>query len=247
MYLIRLIRLTDVNVRYIAKLAVEKGNRQRSPTFFPGCGVSGKTLNQPGQCMVVRVDDEPATLVVTYLVDQASDLDSHTLKIDRIDDSGRLPGPATNERNTTESRCSSNVPLQLIGRLFGGSQIRAEPTEWLGDPEGQEALEGITVTCTALPADLELFTTVEIHPLGKLPEAAFDTYAGLKGYALPITGVQFRLSGKSAHNYELWVDGSFANWGIVSAGPGTDLALSGPTRTEALVALRLVVRPRVSK
>ena len=249
MYLIRLMRKKDGEGLREVRVSKDKQNNEGAVTFFSGLGVSKQTLRSPGQCLVVRVTEASAHLTIDYLIDHPDALDYFTVKIDRIDDSGRLPDAEGKQHGslTTTADCggqvaSSVLPITISGQIESVGEVTVHQGEWLSNPESNQAIEGLVLSWPEKPSGIELFVAVQVGVIGMLPEVGINEYAGLNGLGLPITGISVQLAGPQAEHYVLDIEAAFGGWGIVSSGLCRKAKLAGPTETEPLVALKLGVR-----
>lgn len=254
MYLIRLLRkaegggLRQVSFRPRAKA---KGGKV---FFFEGPGVTKQSLTRAGQCLIVRVDGEPAQVNIARVVDTPAALDRFTLRFDRIDDSGALhredergaavaeaprqadPAPAT-------TPASSLMPIELAGDFATVGSRMAPPGQWLGSTTENHALEGITVRWPGKPDGVDLFIAAQASLIGELPEVGVDQLTGVRGLGLPLTGIGFRLDGPLAKSYVLQAEAAFSNGSLARSNPGQQAQLASPGGAEPLTALRISIWP----
>lgn len=249
LYLIRLLQRDAFEGFHEVKLSAGSSlQSQGKLTFFQGCGVSRQALREAGQCIVLRVDDAPAEIEMTYAVDSQEVLAHYVIKIDRVDDSGRMPDTAQQAASTQAAGSKAAGPVTkkalaigLKGQIAEAGGVEVNAGEWLGQEEGTQAIELVTVVSGLLPDGLEILTTAEVYPVGALPQMKTNQPSGLPGYGLPLTGVSFKLDGPNAARYELHAQAAFGGWGVVSGEPGAEVRLVGPTGKEPLVGLRLAV------
>lgn len=240
LYLIRLIQKRSGGRPIAIRVKKVATGNDGAITFFPGLGVSGNTLRQPGQCLVARVEHGDASLVLDYLVQSADTLNDYSAKIDRVDDSGRMPAQATPAAKQIDLT-SPLVPLTLRGLIEPSGELVVASGEWMGNAERNQSIVGLTIHWPDKPDDVELAIAVQVRVVGWLPEVASGGFAGLRDAGLPITGLSLRVLGPGAERYELQIEAAFAGWGQLSSAPGQHVKLSGPTGTEPLTALRILL------
>jgi hypothetical protein len=93
-----------------------------------------------------------------------------------------------------------------------------------------------------MPSQLEMTYTVVVKegPHRRTIERSVGQFAGTRGRAAPVVGLQFLLSGALASQYRLQADALFLG-ALVNSKSGHDLNFCGPTGSEPLVGLRLTV------
>lgn len=254
LFLIRLIETNPVDgwgAAHISTVQVGDGGKV---AYFQGCGVTQQTLRKPGDCIVVRNDSEHAEILIKYDVKNKDVLKNYYLKIDRVDDSGKLslspaklPDKKQAGKNITEDKVSPELlqktmlPLAMVGRTSSGANVLAKPWTWLGDPDGDEALLELTVVARSLPEGLVIALTPEVFPIGKLPESTVNQCLGLIDYGLPLTGMSISLKGEASDRYLILAEASFKDFGIIEKQPNKNVILRGPTGKEPMISLRLAI------
>lgn len=248
MYLIRLLRKQDGEGLREVCVRKDENFPNGEVTFFSGLGVSGQTLNAPGQCLVVRVADAAAHLTLDYVLDRPDALEFFVVKIDRIDDSGRLPDGDAKQKpaisppaKNAATPISAVLPITLTGQIDSLGEVAVALGEWLGKPDSNQSIEGIVLSWPDKPAGLELSISAQLGLIGMLPHVGLNEYVGVKGLGAPFTGISLQLSGPQAEHYLFELEAVFGGWGKVSSGPCRETNLTGPTETEPIVALKLAV------
>ncbi|QEI08385.1 hypothetical protein FXN63_23020 [Pigmentiphaga aceris] len=215
--------------------------------FFPGEGVSRNTLARLGDCLIARVKSATAGILVTeYRSASATSLVD--LRLDRIDTSANIVRDASTT-NAAQARPAVAGPqpekLVLSGSVQGRGAVMAasNANDWLGNPEGQHALEGFAITWADQPSGVELIYTGRTRDLGQLPATRSGSYLGTRNQQQPIYSISFILAGPRADEYELSGQVAFSGQPPQALQPG--LALAGPTGREPLIALRprIVAKP----
>lgn len=206
--------------------------------FFPGVGVSGQSLISPGQCLVVRVESPQGRLRVDYFVRHASVLQSYSVRVDRVDDSGLPAGPA--ERSPPVRPVRQN--LSLSGEALTGELLTMGADGWLSVPD-EGGLETLVIDWPEQPPGAELMIRPSVVKLGTLREVSLGREIGLRGRGLPLLGLELLLHGPLAAHYQLFAEARFAEWGRVESGPGTRLVLKEPALQKPLCALRISLIP----
>ena len=208
-------------------------------TFFAGVGVHGQSLRQPGECLVARVADGEANLILEYCMEKADGLDYYAAKIDRVDDSGKLPARNTQGERQETPRSPLAVPLKIIGLIESRGEVVAASGQWLGNVDGNQAIDGLSILWPDKPDNVDLAVTGQVRVVGALPEVTAGNFVGIRDSGLPLTGLALRLVGLRAPEYEIQMDAAFSGWGVLSCKPGQDVKLTGPTATEPLIAIRI--------
>ncbi len=213
-----------------------------SVDFFPGEGVSRNTLTAPGDCVIVRVKGAQASVLVTEYHPENESNRIH-LRIDKIDTSASLAHPAIDTQEGIDNQ-AEECELELLGHIETRGDVSAK-SGWLGNPNTALRLEGFAANWLSKPDGLDLAYLCRAGK-GTEPQVGLaGTFIGTRRQAKPITSVAFALSGKNAADYELTGQVVFAGSPPLTISP--DKELSGPNGTEQLVAIRVVVTPRVAQ
>lgn len=207
--------------------------------FFPGEGISRNTLAKPGDCVVVRVKGGSAGVLITEYKPE-SETRPVQLRIDRIEAS-----PKTEKPQTAAPVSADSIALTLLGHIERRGDVSVTD-DWLGAPTSTARIEGFSIDWAGnKPEGVELAYLCRV-PQGSEPAIAMTgQYVGTRRQAKPITAVAFALTGIQAADYELSGQAVFAGQAPVGIVP--DKELSGPTATEQLVALRVIVKRKAAQ
>jgi hypothetical protein len=122
---------------------------------------------------------------------------------------------------------------------------------WIGGPEMPCRIEGLTIRWPDRPADVDLHCTVVTRGrrLRRYADRGTGEFAGTRGEASPIVGLELALVGSGADRFALSGEAQFLGSQVSTKG-GIRLRFASPTGREALVGLKLslvaVRRPSVS-
>ena len=167
-------------------------------------------LNADGDAALVRVRKGPAQVLVTiYQLPNMPD-SAPKLQVRQLLGAGDMPasGAAAAELLARSDMVAHIQSRGDVGAAFGA---------WLGEPGSNLWIEGFALNAPKGidPKDLSYQAL-----LGRgwfSPWAESGEYCGSRGMALPLLGLQVRLSGAAAEQYELRCSASFVGGG--TAGP----------------------------
>lgn len=208
--------------------------------FFPGEGVTRNTLFRSGDCVVVRVKGGPAGVLITEYKPEG-ETRSIQLRIDRIDAN---PKPAEQKPERPVAPSAQNITLKLLGHIERRGDVSVTD-DWLGEPTSTARIEGFSIDWADKPKGVELAYLCRTGKGAEPIVAMSGQYAGTRRQAKPITAVAFTLTGTDAADYELSGQAAFAGQTPVTI--SSDKELSGPSGTEQLVALRIVVQHKAAQ
>lgn len=253
MYIVRLASEAPGNVITLYPTPVGHG----TVDFFPGDGVVRNTLAKVGDCVIVRVKAALGSLLITEF-HKAGQQQQMKLKIDRVategfEDKGStqdaLSGSAqgaavamsgTSGSPTNKRAGSGAISIRQIGHVQGVGDVVVQD-DWLGDPLGDERLEGFAINTKGLPAGVTLTYGVLIEGLRSYAAAVAGQFIGTRQKAKALQGVMFDLTGPHAEQFRLSGQVVFAGDPPLAIEPG--IQLSGSSGTEHLVAFRLIIEP----
>lgn len=208
--------------------------------FFPGEGISRNTLSRPGDCVVVRVKGGSAGVLITEYKPEG-ETRSIQLRIDRIEAN---PKAAEQKPERPVAPSAQSVTLKLLGHIERRGDVSVT-NDWLGEPSSTARLEGFSIDWADKPKDADLAYLCRTGKDAEPMVAMTGQYAGTRRQAKPITAVAFALTGVDAAHYELSGQAVFAGQAPVTISP--DKELSGPSGTEQLVALRIIVQHKAAQ
>ncbi|CAM5287198.1 hypothetical protein SSTU70S_06548 [Stutzerimonas stutzeri] len=209
--------------------------------FFPGEGISRNTLSKPGDCVVVRVKGGSAGVLITEYKPER-DTRPVQLRIDRIEASPKIEGT---QKPSSPAPRENNVMLKLLGHIERRGDVSVTD-DWLGDPTSTARIEGFSIDWAGnKPEGVELAYLCRVAKGSEPLIAITGQYVGTRRQAKPLTAVAFALTGTKAADYELSGQAVFAGQAPMAIAP--DKELSGPTATEQLVALRVIVKHKAAQ
>lgn len=212
-----------------------------SITFIAAPGGLADTLAAPGDCLVVRAETSGALhLTVSSIVDGGS-LDAE-LKLERIATSQRAPVASF------PHAVQLDVPapdISVLAHVSRRGDVTLGPDEWVGGPDLPLAIEGLAVNWPNKPVDVTLGYTATIRYANqhRVVRGTAGEFAGTRGKAAPLVGLELSLGGLGAGAFQLKVDALFLGAAILSK-TGDTISLAGPSGQEPLVGLRLSIIPR---
>lgn len=155
-----------------------------SVDFFPGEGVTRNTLSATGDCVIARVKSATSSVLIVEYHPTSAETGSIDLQIERIE---TAPKPSHSQTVTSNNVLSpddqpsacTGMPLTLLGHVERRGDVTVSEGQWLGDPQGNQRIEGFCVTGNELPDGLLLALELraagyELHGLDRsavsLPE-----------------------------------------------------------------------------
>lgn len=221
-----------------------------SVDFFPGEGVTRNTLSATGDCVIARVKSATSSVLIVEYHPTSAETGSIDLQIERIE---TAPKPSHSQTVTSNNVLSpddqpsacTGMPLTLLGHVERRGDVTVSEGQWLGDPQGNQRIEGFCVTGNELPDGLLLAYSCRSAKEAVSHTGLTGQFVGTRRQALPITAAGFALSGPKANDFTLEGQLVFAGQEPVALLPGKEL--SGPTGHEHLVALRLTVRSKAAQ
>ena len=255
MYIVRLASEAPGNVITLYPTPVGHG----TVDFFPGDGVVRNTLAKVGDCVIVRVKAAVGSLLLTEF-HKAGQQKQMKLKIDRVATEGFEDGGGsqgffpTTVRASAEGADSAAVSSPMVERRAGNESISVRQLghlqgvgdavvqdDWLGDPLGEDRLEGFAISAKGLPSGVSLTYGALIEGARRYASAVAGQFVGTRQKAKALQGVVFDLTGPNANQFRLSGEVVFAGEPPLAIEPGVQL--SGPSGTEHLVALQLSIEP----
>jgi len=194
------------------------------------------TLTEPGSCLVVMAT-QSGNLMVEVTPSRRDGSAAATIKIEPLTQGKAQATPET------AAPTVAGGGIRLLGHVAGIGDVFAGADEWLGGPSAPSRIEGIAIEWPDKPSGLILRYAVKTAKpqvtSGQMVE--IGSYAGTRGYALPIVSVLLELLGPGAANYEICAEAIFLGSPRMRA-IGQRTVLAGPTRREPLVGFRLSMK-----
>ena len=130
--------------------------------------------------------------------------------------------------------------FRLLGHVAMLGDVTVEAGKWIGGPTAPSRIEGIAIFWPEKSPEFNVRYAVTVGTkapiVGQFVE--IGTFAGTKGRALPLVGINLEISGRAANSYELVADAVFWDAPPIRA-RGSRVFLSGLTGREPLVGLRV--------
>jgi len=201
------------------------------------------TLWRPGSSVALRAT-RPGTIAIEVVPVQPDASTNATIKIDAVtqgeDDYqilGQAPGNAKQTLNV--------ATLKLHGHVAGRGDIDVPANEWLAGPSVPARIEGFAIEWPSKPHNLDLRYSA-IGPRSNAaatPMVPLGGFAGTRGRALPVLGINIELSGAGTSAVQLVAEALFLGSPIMQA-KGDRVVLSGPSGLEPLIGLKLTLEPK---
>lgn len=244
-------------LRYVASNA---GNSTTNPAAAPSIKVSshdakdvelitwpGAAPNEllaPGDGLILRVsrDTTIALEVIPSRAGGSVDAELHLEPVSRLAHGGFN---RSNEVALSAGRASPRIEvdgIEILAHVSRRGDVVIPAGDWICGPEYPMAIEGIEIRWPHRPRGLEITTSVSVSKNGlrNLPAAPTGIFAGTRGRATPITGIELSLTGERAGDFILRSDALFLGSAVQSK-RGRSVSLSGPSGREPLVGLRLSI------
>lgn len=215
--------------------------------FFPAEGVSRNTLAKAGDCIVVRVKGDQASILITEFK-TASNTTPIEIRIDRVTPVAKETDEDATQPAAPRAESSVTKPTSLRTTLTGHIERTGDVSVdagWLGSPDSIHRIEGFSVTVPDIPEGVVLAYSCRCGVNGETDVGMAGKFVGTRRQAKPITAVAFALSGEHAASFELTGKVAFAACPPLAIVPGQEL--SGPTGTEQLVALQLSITAKATQ
>ena len=217
-------------------------------------GASSNELLGPGDGLVLRVsrDTTIAIEVIPSRTGGSVDAELHLEPVSRLAHGGFSRsntvapsiGRGLSERRGSEKGASEKEVdgIEILAHVSRRGDVVTSAGEWICGPEYPMAIEGIEIRWPHRPRGLEIATSVSISKNGlrNLPAAMTGAFAGTRGRATPLTGIELSLTGERAGDFVLRSEALFLGSAVQSK-RGRSISLSGPSGREPLVGLRLSI------
>jgi hypothetical protein len=192
---------------------------------------------EPGACVVVRAI-EPAMIAIEVTAQRRDGSAAASVRIEPLTQ-GKHPSAAPTDDNVLPMADG----LRVLGHVAGIGDVVVGGGEWIAGPSAPSRIEGIAIEWPEMPDDIELRYSVKTARAQSISgrTTGAGTFAGTRGKALPIVGVNLDLSGPGADDIQIEVEAIFLGSPVVRR-TGTEILLAGPTGREPLVGLRVGLR-----
>lgn len=201
-----------------------------------------------GDAALIRVINGPAQVLITIYQPAGTNENPPRLRVLRLSD--------TPEGETAEAAAASSAPAvrrpvmiltephDVIAHIQRTGDIGRAFGEWVGTPESQMAIEGFSLTA---PKGLEASDLSYRAVLGRgwlSPWVESGQFCGSRGMALPILGLQVKLSAAAAKLYELRYSATFID-GTKLDDLGSEDSCETPSLA-ALESMRINIQPKTA-
>jgi len=165
----------------------------------------------------------------------------------------QTPGQTLSAQKPQAARASTQtrqdpedeVSVHMVGHIQGVGDMVAQD-DWLGDPEGNDRLEGFTVRAEGLPEGVQLVYGCKfMSPQLKSQVTNTGKYVGTRRKAQAIRSLVFGLEGEGSELYDVAGAVAFSGQALRPIEAATEL--HGPTGKEYVVALNLQIVPKSLK
>jgi len=201
------------------------------------------TLWRPGTGVTLQAT-RPGTIAIEVLPVVADASTNATIKVDTIIQ-GEDDFLVIGQEYGNAKQVLNIATLKLHGHVAGRGDIEVPANEWLAGPSVPARIEGFAIEWPTKPHNLELRYSA-IGPrsnAASTPMVSLGGFAGTRGRALPVLGINIELNGSGAGNVQLVAEALFLGSPIMLA-KGDRIVLSGPSGLEPLIGLKLTIEPK---
>jgi hypothetical protein len=218
-------------------IAVNQHPNNRDITLIAAPGGSDTYLEAPGDCMVVRAD-APGSLSLVAAADGLNTNIDAEIRLERI--IGATQPERAAQRPAAKQAQLQDDPgtISILAHVSRRGDVIVEPGEWICGPDLPLPIEGVEIRWPQQPHGVELAYSAVSGRIGQKRAASAGEFAGTRGRAAPLTGLEMSLTCKAGSEYELAAEALFLGAAIVSQ-RGRKLSFTGPSGREPLVGLRL--------
>ncbi len=201
------------------------------------------TLWRPGSGVALKAV-RPGRILIEVVPIQADASTNATIKLDTLvqgEDSYQVLGQAAGYAN----QALDFSGLRLHGHVAGRGDLEVPANEWLAGPAVPARIEGIAIEWPNKPRNVDL-RYCAIGPRSNAattPMVTLGNFAGTRGRALPVLGLNIELTGSGVAAMQLVAEALFLGTPIIRA-VGQRLMLSGPSGLEPLIGLKFNIEPK---
>lgn len=218
----------------------------------PGASEGLSLLFSPGvvEATLARFEDmavisaaTASELLVTTMADPLTVLTDVELKLEPIGVTG-APVPSGRARLKQAAPPSTDKTgyLHLAGHVQHVGDTREDEDGWLGSPSGKARIEAFALSWNTSIKGVRLHYGCEMMGRGRQMARVPGELVGTRGQATPLTRVFLELKGSQADAWAFVATAAFAGQAPRTLA-GNRIELAGPTGQEALVGLKIEVRP----
>lgn len=204
-------------------------------------GAKYATLSEPGELLVVRAFG-PAQIRLKVTPARESGSIVADVRLEDLKSIG-LVKPAPQATNALMLPEGQTPELEVFGHLSRVGDVSAVSREWIAGPARPSNIEGIRIYWLNKPANVEFSVDGVLggRAQGKVAPTCRDGLIGSRGRAIPLVGLNLRLSGAGATRYNLQVESLFRGC-QPTENRGRSIELLGPTGSEALIGLKIGIQ-----
>jgi hypothetical protein len=194
-------------------------------------------LWHPGTCLAVRAKSA-GKLFVQVVPARKGGSAAATVRIEPLDQGN--PAPRLMPPKKLDNTPVNVDDFRILGHVTGIGDVTAKANDWIGGPSAPSRIEGISIEWPGKPSNLDIHYAVKTAKPQTTSDArmGLGSFAGTRGKAMPIVGLTLELSGPGAANFQFSGEAIFLGSAVARIN-GRRVVVSGPTRREPLVGLRL--------
>lgn len=207
-------------------------------------------LSGPGTAVALRVAAD-VKLNVTLAADEYCTSTEVTLETERLDQEGGFtaaPRPrsaaamssSVPEVRPTHAMASAEIACDVLAHVSRRGDVRAQAGEWIGDEQSPLAVEGVAVKLLSAPPGLGIGYAAHSRGVARPNTGRDGSFAGTRGKALPLTGVDFGLNGGVAPEFEVVASVAFSD-GRVLDKRGAKVSFSSHSDDVVVTGIRVSV------
>lgn len=208
-------------------------------TLMAAPGRSETHLEMPGDCMVVRAE-APGSLSLIAASDSPDGSIDAEVRLERIFNATETQSVVRPVAAKPEPAAIKSPAISVLAHVSRRGDVLADAGEWICGPDMPLPIEGLEVRWPQMPDDVELAYSVVSGRVAGKRTAGAGNFAGTRGKATSLTGLELSLIGHASRDYELAGEALFLGAAIVTQ-RGRKLSFAGPSGREPLVGLRLEV------
>jgi hypothetical protein len=201
-------------------------------------------LQCPGDWLLVRAQKPGSLDLIVRESDSGGSLEAE-VRLERVvsaDAKPQIEAAGRAAKREVRSRASETPMVEMMAHIAHIGDITVAAGEWICGPDLPLPIEGVQLDWANMPSDVSLGYAVSIarRARQRLEHKRAGQYAGTRGKALPIIGLQLVLNGAGAARFELQCDALFLGAHVTSR-KGQTLSLAGPTGREPLIGIRVTI------
>ncbi|RXH10109.1 hypothetical protein [Bradyrhizobium guangzhouense] len=240
LYLIRYEGAEDKSAPPTVRVFPERGEGQNCTIIAPP-DATDTILYGPPSGLVISAQ-RSCRLVIEVAPTYRGGSTAANVKIEPLTQ-GQLPTRAsTFPREAPQPSAGELRDFRLMAHVAGIGDVTEPVDTWIAGPNAPARIEGICLYWPGKPQDLTIQYAVRFArpQRGDNQFVPLGTFAGTRGRALPLTGINLEVSGPGAHLYSVTAEAIFLGAPALRMS-GHRINLSGPSGREPLVGIKLGV------